>query len=183
MKTNLIFSKLVCVRFHDACFALSCIQERAEDTEWLQVATGCVFVYRRRRSWHHRSRDKLKAGSDLRSYDRGGKLTRSFSVVVCFEMKSRFDTWHGTNRTIRGITGGKKRNQCAARHPDPPPRTWSGLCTTTVFFAFSSRVGSVWSVPSLWPPTTMNQKRRTGGWLWKLSVMEYTRSTRTWTQH
>lgn len=119
--------------------------------------------------------------------------TRSFGATVAYvtsvppvclgrEMTtSTSETWDATETTPWGINQSKLDQRAGKRWF--LPLTLRGLCTTTAASAFSCLVWTYLDGSHMRPPANKSQRLQTGGWLWKLFVTEYTRSTRIWMQH
>lgn len=125
-----------------------------------------------------RLRDGVKPGSDVIRCDR--QACTSTAVLGWNENKRNSNLrcyWYNFLR--------KKSFELSRCFGRVSRRAWllNGLCAITATSLCFCCVFAFVDVCLVCLPANKSQTRQTGEWLWKLFVTEYTKSTRTWTQH
>lgn len=92
------------------------------------------------------------------------------------EMKPRRDTWNAIKTTFRSNKSASVTQQYREKLVSGAV-VGCGLCTSAATSVFFSWLCTPVDVSHMFPPATRSQRLQTGGWLWKLSVTGYTRST------
>ena len=131
---------------------------------------------------YQRSHDSVKPGSDINSC---GRLSYLCLLTVIHLVKWKQPEVKLNDAIVTTFWGINKAtlNLC-------PGKRWSAVltCRGLICGAAATSVFLCWfctpaDVCRMYLPVDTSQRLQTGGWLWKLFVTEYTRSTRTWTQH